>query len=229
MQRVSAVLNRGLPLRKRGGRHGSRGWDWFQKAVDARKKPSAKPHALHYAPLAADHKRPKVFFDFETQEQGNIGSIVFELADDVVPKTVSNFVRLCEGKSEKEGLSYEGSEIHFVKKDFIVQGGNVTRDSDDSRGGHSSFETRYFEDENFILQHGERGVLSMANSGVDRNSSQFFITLAPQQQLDGRNVSFGRIIEGADVLEKIEDAFTVDLKPLSPIVIKKCGLVTENE
>ena len=57
--------------------------------------------------------------------------------------------------------------------------------------GHSALSSRYFDDENFILQHIDRGVLSMANNGVHRNNSQFFISLAPLPHLDGRNVSIG--------------------------------------
>jgi len=139
-----------------------------------------------------------------------------------VPKSASNFIKLCTGESENE-LSYENSIIHFVKKGFIVQGGDV--EGKNGEGGHSAFRSRHFDDENFVLQHGERGVLSMANSGVHRNNSQFFITFAPQPHLDGRNVSIGRVVEGMDVLDKIEDVFTVDLKPMSKVEIRKCGVV----
>jgi len=203
----------------RGRRHGSRGWDWFQKALDERKKPSTKPHGLHYAPLDAEnHTRPKVFMEFEADDGEDIGKIVFEIADDVVPKSASNFIKLCEGENE---FGYKDSSIHFVQKGFIVQGGDVTGSGGSS--GHSAFESKYFEDENFILQHGERGVLSLANSGVDRNNSQFFITLGPQPHLDGRNVSIGRVVDGFDVLEKIEGTFTVDLKPMTQIKVRACG------
>ena len=159
--------------------------------------------------------------EFEAEDGEDIGKIVFELADDVVPKSAENFIKLCEGEGD---FGYKDSPIHFVQKGFIVQGGDVT--GSEGRNGHSAFESKYFEDENFILQHGERGILSLANSGVDRNNSQFFITLEPQPHLDGRNVSIGRVVDGFDVLEKLEGTFTVDLKPMTRINVKACGRVS---
>jgi len=210
-----------LPVRRSGGRHGSRGWDWFQKALDEREKPSTKPHILHYQPLKDTHKRPRAYMNFRSEEE-DLGKIVFELADDVAPKSVQNFVMLCTGENE-HNYTYKKSSIHFVKKDFIIQAGDVTGNNGES--GHAAFSSRYFDDENYILQHGERGILSLANSGVHRNNSQFFITLAPQKQLDGRAVSIGRVVEGLDVLEKLENLFTVDMKPLSPVLVEDCGII----
>jgi len=210
-------------LRGRGSRHGSRGWDWFQNALDEREKPTAKPHRLHYEPLRPGHKRPRAYLSFRCNDE-DFGKLVFELADDIVPKSVDNFIRLCSGKCD-QSLSYVDSKIHHVQKEFIVQGGDVT--GSDGESGHSAFGSRYFDDENFVLQHGERGVLSLANSGVNRNNSQFFVTLTPQPQLDGRAVSIGRLVDGFDVLEKMAAAFTVDLKPLEPIVVHECGLMEE--
>jgi cyclophilin family peptidyl-prolyl cis-trans isomerase len=68
----------------------------------------------------------------------------------------------------------------------------------------------------------------MANNGVHRNNSQFFISLAPLPHLDGRNVSIGRVVDGFEVLDAIEKSFTVDLKPMNPITVTECGLVSDS-
>merc|ERR1719181_831497 len=92
--------------------------------------------------------------------------------------------------------------------------------------GHSCWDQMYFEDENFVLGHGERGFLSMANSGVNRNSSHFFVTLTPQPHLDGRNVSFGRMVEGQALLDDIEEnIFTVKGCPSPDLVIADAGVL----
>lgn len=213
-----------VPMRagKRGSRHGSRGWDWFYNAVDERKESPAKPHSLHYTPLEKTHKRPRVFLDFQ-QDDTQLGRVVFEIADDVVPKTAENFLKLCSGDNIA-GYSYKNSIIHKIHKGFIIQGGDVT--NNDGASGHSAFENQYFDDENYVLQHGERGVLSMVNCGVHTNNSQFVITLAPLPHLDGRNVSIGRVVEGDKVIDSIENIFTIHPgKPLQDLKIVECGLV----
>jgi cyclophilin family peptidyl-prolyl cis-trans isomerase len=67
----------------------------------------------------------------------------------------------------------------------------------------------------------------MGNSGVHTNSSIFYVTLTECPHLDGRNVAIGRVILGLDVLRRISNAFCVDFKPASPLVIHSCGRVIE--
>ncbi len=90
---------------------------------------------------------------------------------------------------------------------------------------HSSCFFRYFPDENFILGHPERGIVSMNNSGVNTNNSQFFITLAPAPHLDGQRVSFGRVVEGQAVLDALEGVFTLDFKPSDAVTIVDAGVL----
>ena len=82
-----------------------------------------------------------------------------------------------------------------------------------------------FADENFQLRHSSAGLLSMANSGLHTNGSQFFFTCTPCEFLDGTHVVFGRILDGLLVLRKMENVPTVGTNhtPQLDIVIADCG------
>lgn len=120
------------------------------------------------------------------------GTIKLELYDDKTPKTVGNFEKLAA-----DGF-YDGLAFHRVIDDFMIQGG-CPQGTDSGGPGYQ------FEDEfNPELKHDSPGILSMANAGPNTNGSQFFITHVPCPHLDGKHSVFGKVTEGQDVVNAIE-------------------------
>ena len=103
----------------------------------------------------------------------------------------------------------------------MCQGGDFTRGN--GTGGESIYGEK-FDDENFKMKHDTKGLLSMANSGPGTNGSQFFITTTETPHLDGKHVVFGKVINGYDVVEKIEQCEKgANDKPTADVIIADCG------
>ena len=146
----------------------------------------------------------KVYFDVEIGGEA-AGRITFGLFGDVVPKTAKNFATLCDGSAgtgnSGKPLHYKDSSFHRIIPGFMAQGGDFT--SGDGRGGESIYGAK-FADENFDLNHDKPYLLSMANAGPNTNGSQFFITFKETPWLNGRHTVFGEVLEGFDVVDKLE-------------------------
>ncbi len=147
--------------------------------------PAAKPKSYSSPPPMSIDTSKQYTAIIETEN----GDMVAELFAKDVSVTVNNFVFLA-----REGF-YDGSTFHRVIPGFMAQGGDPTGTGMGTAGYH-------FDDE-FTGHKHDAGVLSMANSGPNTNSAQFFITFTPQHGLDGKHTVFGRLIEGMDVLESL--------------------------
>lgn len=151
----------------------------------------------------------------ENGKEIEIGDLYIKLYDDICPRTCDNFRSLAK-------IEYKGCPFHRVIKGFMMQGGDFTNKN--GTGGESIFGPK-FPDENFVMKHRKRGMLSMANSGPDTNGSQFFITFDATPHLDGKHVVFGEVVKGFEVLDIVERMPTNgNDEPLQLVYIKTTGL-----
>ncbi|MBI2332401.1 MAG: peptidylprolyl isomerase [Chloroflexi bacterium] len=125
-----------------------------------------------------------------TVEMEKDGKFVIELYADKAPTTVNSFVFLA-----REGF-YDGVTFHRVLEGFMAQTGDPTG----TGAGGPGYQ---FVNEDSDLTFDKAGVVAMANSGRDTNGSQFFITFAPADFLNGGYTIFGQVIEGMDVVNGI--------------------------
>ena len=154
------------------------------------------------------------------------GEIVVQFWSDAAPNTIENFKKLA-----RQGF-YDGTIFHRIIKDFMIQGGDPNSKDPAKENSYGQGDPGYTIKAEFNDHPHERGVISMARgSDPDSAGSQFFICLAPIHRLDHRYMTFGKLIKGADVLEKIGDT-TVEAnaqgelsKPTKRVVIESVKIV----
>jgi peptidyl-prolyl cis-trans isomerase B (cyclophilin B) len=128
------------------------------------------------------------------------GDMVVQFWTDAAPNTVENFKKLA-----RQGF-YDGTIFHRIVKGFMIQGGDPNSKDPAKENSYGEGGPGYNLKAEFNDHSHDRGVISMAR-GQDPDSagSQFFICLAPVHRLDHQYTTFGKLIKGQDVLEKIGD------------------------
>ncbi|KTW30558.1 uncharacterized protein T551_01841 [Pneumocystis jirovecii RU7] len=139
----------------------------------------------------------------------NKGNIEIELWGKEIPKACRNFIQLC-----MEGY-YNNTIFHRLVPGFIIQGGDPTGTG---MGGQSIWDEPFSDEFHSRLRYNRRGLVGMANSGKNDNGSQFFITLSPTPELQGKNTLFGRIVGDSiyNVLKMAELEIDKNERPLYP-------------
>ena len=156
-----------------------------------------------------------------TIEFKDFGSVDIELYPHIAPNTVNNFISLANS-----GF-YDGLTFHRIIKDFMIQGGDP--DGTGMGGpGYSikgEFTNNKFEND---LAHTE-GVISMARSQSKNSAgSQFFIVTKDAPHLDGQYASFGKVINGMDIIHEIENVETDgNDKPIKNVIIESVKVDTK--
>lgn len=149
----------------------------------------------------------------------NIGSMNIELYPEYAPKAVWNFIQLAKRDY------YKGVSFHRNIKNFMIQGGDPTGTG---RGGQSCWGRTFADEFEGPLVHDGRGVLSMANKGKDTNTSQFFILYRAAPHLNRKHTIFGRVVEGLDVLDRLERIEVDDKsKPLETCMIEDVAVLID--
>ena len=150
-------------------------------------------------------KNKDYFWVLET----NKGTIRLKLMPDIAPMHVTSTIFLT-----KKGF-YDGLTFHRIIPGFMAQGGCPFGDGT----GDPGYE--YEGEFSPSVIHDSPYMLSMANAGPGTDGSQFFITFVPTPHLDGKHTIFGRVVEGKDVVKKLEAAGSSSGKPSESIIIKK--------
>ena len=184
---------------------------------------------LGSALFAAEEKKPSAAVNTSNEVaviKTSEGEMVVEFWTNAAPKTIENFKKLA-----REGF-YDGTIFHRIIKGFMIQGGDPNskdpaKESSYGQGGPGYKIKAEFNDFPHV-----RGVISMARENdPDSAGSQFFICLASIPRLDHKYTTFGKLIKGDDVLEKISDTPVASngmgerSKPTKRVVIESIKIV----
>ncbi|KAJ3071339.1 hypothetical protein HDU98_005470 [Podochytrium sp. JEL0797] len=168
-------------------------------------------------------------------------TLTFSLFSETCPKTVENFLRLCDGskglgKQSKKPLHYKGNRVHRVVEGYIVQWGDIVKG--DGSSGESIYGSKFNDEPAGLKLPISRGSLVMANSGKHSNTSQVFVVLTRdiervKKNMQGKHVVLGHVVgleedneEGAVGAENRAVMARLDaLKEGIEVVIRDCGVV----
>jgi len=182
--------------------------------------------ALVTATIRAEEKKPMNTSNEVAVIKTSEGEMVVQFWTDAAPSTIENFKKLA-----RSGF-YDGTIFHRIVKGFMIQGGDPNSKDPAKENSYGQGDPGYKIKAEFNDHSHERGVISMAR-GPDPDSagSQFFICLAPVRRLDGQYTTFGKLIKGADVLEKIgeipvtRNSAGETSKPTKRVVIESVKIV----
>ena len=155
--------------------------------------------------MSQKNNNDTIYASIETSK----GTIKANLYYDLTPVTVANFISLAEGENKEVSEQYKGKKyyngitFHRVIPDFMIQGGDPTGTGSGSPG--YNFKDEFIDE----LKHNSAGILSMANAGPATNGSQFFITHKETPWLDGVHTVFGKVVDGQEIVDKIEQGDSI--------------------
>jgi peptidyl-prolyl cis-trans isomerase B (cyclophilin B) len=150
--------------------------------------------------FAADEQKPVSTATEVAVIKTSQGEMVVEFWTDAAPETIANFKKLA-----KSGF-YNGTIFHRIVKGFMIQGGDPNSKDPAKESSYGEGGPGYKIKAEFNDHPHDRGVISMAREpDPDSAGSQFFICLAPVPRLDHQYTTFGKLIKGLDVLDKIGD------------------------
>ena len=155
--------------------------------------------------MSQKNNNDTIYASIETSK----GIIKANLYYDLTPVTVANFISLAEGENKEVSEQYKGKKyyngitFHRVIPDFMIQGGDPTGTGSGSPG--YNFKDEFIDE----LKHDSAGTLSMANAGPATNGSQFFITHKETPWLDGVHTVFGKIVDGQEIVDKVEQGDSI--------------------
>jgi cyclophilin family peptidyl-prolyl cis-trans isomerase len=202
------VAEKYLTAARKAGRLDRAGMQYVEDLEEA-KDAWAKEEEVRKAEAAKDDN-PRV--KLETDK----GDIIIELYEDQAPGAVGNFISLV-----KKGF-YDGLTFHRVLPGFMAQGGCPEGTGTGGPGYKIFCECEKPDHRNHF-----RGTLSMAHAGKDTGGSQFFLTFRRTSHLDGKHTVFGRVVEGLDLLEKIQRIDPQQPTGIEPDTIKKATVIRD--
>merc|ERR1712194_638973 len=184
---------------------------------------------------------PELFeADYEWSQKGRaifrapVQRVVVELFNKESPLACQNFIAFCTGEKGKskecnKEMCYRGVPFHRIVKGFMMQGGDFATHT--GAGGESIYGKKFKDDAAGLKLKHERYVLSMSNTGKNSNTCQFFVSFGDLKQCNGKHVVFGRVIEGFEVIDRIEEeaGSEGEAKPELPVMVGDCGIIGDGE